>query len=101
MDTGQNFGRLVSVIARIDVGIACSARSCYDPRSTRMNSCGPNVSTRRGKFSIGRLVLAGQEERMVLKNNLEVLSRDNSSGLIGVTRRTNCSKFAIHESPAA
>jgi hypothetical protein len=80
--------------------IACSARSCYDPRSTRMNSCGPNVPTRRGKLSIGRLVLASREERMVPKNDLEVLSLDNSSGLIGVYRRTNCSKFALHESLA-
>lgn len=30
--------------------IACSARSRNDSRSTRMNSCGPNVSTRRGSF---------------------------------------------------
>jgi hypothetical protein len=35
---------------------------------------------------------------MVLKNDLEVLSVDNSGGLIGVSRRANCSKFAIHES---
>ena len=81
--------------------IACSARSCYDSRSTRMNSCGPNASTCRGKFSIGCLVLAGREERMVLKNNLEIVSLDNSRGLTGVTRRANCPKFAIHESPAA
>ncbi|MGB6326549.1 MAG: hypothetical protein WBG11_12480 [Methylocella sp.] len=64
-------------------------------------SCGPNVSTRRGKFTIGRLVLAGREERTVLKKDLEVLSLDNSSGLIGVSRRTNYSKFAIHESLSA
>jgi hypothetical protein len=33
----------------------------------------------RGELSIRRLVLAG---RMVLKNDLEVLSLDNSSGLV-------------------
>jgi hypothetical protein len=38
---------------------------------------------------------------MLLKNNLEVLSLDNSRGLIGVTRRANCSEFAIRESLAA
>jgi hypothetical protein len=49
----------------------------------------------------GRLILAGREERMLLKNKLEALSFDDSRALIGVTRRANCSKFAIHESPAA
>lgn len=48
-----------------------------------------------------RLVPARGEERMILKNNLEVLTLDDSSGLIDVNRRTNCSKFAIHESLAA
>jgi hypothetical protein len=33
--------------------------------------------------------------RMVLKNDLEVVTLDDSSGLIDVNRRTNCSKFAI------
>jgi hypothetical protein len=33
------------------------------------------------ELSIGRLVLAGRDERMVLKNDLEVLSID-TSGLI-------------------
>jgi hypothetical protein len=55
----------------------------------------------RGELSIRRLVLAGRDERMVLKNDLEVLSVDNSGGLIGVSRRANCSKFAIQESLSA
>jgi hypothetical protein len=50
---------------------------------------------------MSRSAQSPSKERMVLKNNLEVLSLDNSRGLIGVTRRANCSKFAIHESHAA
>jgi hypothetical protein len=38
---------------------------------------------------------------MVLKNEFDVLTLDDSSGLIGVNRRANCSMFAIHESLAA
>jgi hypothetical protein len=36
----------------------------------------------RGELSIRRHVLAGRDEQMVLKNDLEVLSVDNSGGLI-------------------
>jgi hypothetical protein len=33
----------------------------------------------RGELSVRRLVLAGREERMVLSNDLEVLSLDNAA----------------------
>jgi hypothetical protein len=55
----------------------------------------------RGELPIRRLGVAGREERMVLKNDLEVLTLDDSSGSIGVNPRANCSKFAIHESLSA